>query len=364
MRARNMLLAVGAALSAAAAANAQVYSASGLPVPIASNNTFTSEIVVPDFFTITDLNVIFKADHTYRGDLDIALIRGNNYIVLATDIGTTADNFLVRFDQTAVEPITAYTTGTSGFYRPEGTTGDFTTQGFGLVQQQAVFSSLGLLASDAVSSLDFWNGTNANGTWTLLVSDDASGDDGMLNYWSLEFNGAMDPNAPAGQPTPPPEFPGNFTGTPNVLFAGVSVTGTTIWDPENPQPGLTRGAGEAGTTGRYGTFAWDLAGNEVAYRIEHGGGNIELSLTNLTADLDLILIDASGTVAGVLAVSQGFGGANAESILFEDAAPGTYYAVVDTFSQPGSTYTLTYIPAPGAAALLGLGGLVATRRRR
>ena len=55
-------------------------------MPIASNNTFTSEIVVPDFFTITDLNVIFKADHTYRGDLDIALIRGNNYIVLATDI--------------------------------------------------------------------------------------------------------------------------------------------------------------------------------------------------------------------------------------------------------------------------------------
>ena len=37
---------------------------------------------------------------------------------------------------------------------------------------------------------------------------------------------------------------------------------------------------------------------------------------------------------------------------------------IDHIYGAGSFVTVTYIPAPGAAALLGLGGLVATRRRR
>lgn len=49
-----------------------------------------------------------------------------------------------------------------------------------------------------------------------------------------------------------------------------------------------------------------------------------------------------------------------------------YLTLYDTFDDAGidhvygagSFVTVTYIPAPGAAALLGLGGLVAARRRR
>jgi hypothetical protein len=37
---------------------------------------------------------------------------------------------------------------------------------------------------------------------------------------------------------------------------------------------------------------------------------------------------------------------------------------IDHVYGAGSTVTVTFIPAPGAAALLGLGGLVAVRRRR
>lgn len=36
----------------------------------------------------------------------------------------------------------------------------------------------------------------------------------------------------------------------------------------------------------------------------------------------------------------------------------------DSVFGQGSSFTVTFVPAPGAAALLGLGGLVATRRRR
>jgi len=37
---------------------------------------------------------------------------------------------------------------------------------------------------------------------------------------------------------------------------------------------------------------------------------------------------------------------------------------VDSFLEAGSSLTINYVPAPGALAVLGLGGLVAGRRRR
>ena len=47
---------------------------------------------------------------------------------------------------------------------------------------------------------------------------------------------------------------------------------------------------------------------------------------------------------------------------------GRYWLIVDTFSDIGSTYTLTVdgtpIPAPAGVAVLGLGGIAAMRRRR
>lgn len=363
MRVRNVLLAAGIALGASAAANAQVYTAGGLPLPINDNVTFTSVLNVPDFFTITDLNVVFKATHTFRGDVDLALVRDGHYIVLSTDNGSGADDYDIRFDQSAPSVVTSYSGAGSGVFRPEGTTGSFSTQGFSAIHQTDAFASLGLLESNAVTSLDFWNGTNAQGTWTLLISDDANGDSGTATYWSLEFNNATDPNGPPPPPPPAPAFPGHFTGTPNTLSLGQTVSGTTIWDPENPQPGLTDGAGE-GVGNRYGTFGWDLGGNEVAYRIEHGGGALELYLENLTADLDLALLDSTGTIGGTVATSAGSAGTTAESIVLANLAPGTYYAVVDTFTEPGSNFTLRYVPAPSAVALMGLGGLVAARRRR
>ena len=60
-----------------------------------------------------------------------------------------------------------------------------------------------------------------------------------------------------------------------------------------------------------------------------------------------------------------------DSISFNGNLPFTYLdgtAIAATYSLPtveGASWTgITFIPAPGAAALLGLGGLMASRRRR
>jgi subtilisin-like proprotein convertase family protein len=360
-------VAILALVAAAGVANAQVYSFSGSqtigdsPVPSATNT-----IMVPDSFSITDLNVVFKANHTFNADLDVLLIRGSNYVVLSTDNGGSGDNFQnVRFDDSAAASITtAPTTGNiNGIFRPEGTIGTSITQGIGGTGQQA---ATGLLSTAAVANLGFWNGSDALGGWTLWIDDDATGDVGSLLYWSLEFNGVQDPNGPLPPPPPPPPAPaftGNFTSTPNNLVEGLSFAATTVWNHLAPQAGLTDGCGE-------GAFPWLAAvggeftavGNEVGFRVEHDGGQFRVDLTGLTTDLDLYVMGVDGLPGNAL-FSSTAGGTTSE---FVDVVlpAGTYYVGVDTFSGEGSAFNLTYIPAPSALALLGLGGVVAGRRRR
>lgn len=159
---------------------------------------------------------------------------------------------------------------------------------------------------------------------------------------------------------PVPAFSGNFIGTPNTIALGQTIAGSTIWT--GAEAGLTDGSGQQAQGTRYLGSTFDHVGNEVGYRLEHLGGPLQLDLTGLTTDLDLILLDATGTPAGALARSEGTG---SEQIV-GDFAAGTYYAVVDTFgsTNAGSNYSLTYIPTPGAASLLAMGGLIAGRRRR
>ncbi len=227
-----------------------------------------------------------------------------------------------------------------------------------LTTTQGGFGSLDINATTPISL----TGTSI-GLWTFEAFetfDDGAGIDATWTNLSITINAGPPP------PPPPPAFSGNFTGTPNVLTPNNKAFGTTIWDHNNPQPGLTDGAGELATTGRYTGFAWDLVGNEVGYRIDHAGGPLDLSLTGLSTDLDLVLLDSTGIPTNTVAVSQGFSGSASESISLGFLAAGTYYAVVDTFGSgnAGSDYSLTYIPEPGTICLLALGVVGLIRRRR
>ena len=124
--------------------------------------TVTSTIVVSGGTSfIYDLDVSIKIDHANDADLDFGLIAPDGTRVeLTTDNGGTGDNYTnTIFDDEAASAITAGTAPFTGRYRPEG-------------------------------MLNVLDGKNANGTWTLEVSDDTKKNTGTLLNWSLTVKGA------------------------------------------------------------------------------------------------------------------------------------------------------------------------------
>ena len=137
-----------------------------------------------------------------------------------------------------------------------------------------------------------------------------------------------------------------------TIGAGDSVMGDTFGAADNMN----------GTAG-FGSGAW--SGGEDVYTLAWGGGDLVLDLlfTNDDGDFDLFLwADAAATVA----VANSLSVDDNEQIAVAGLAAGTYYVHIDGWLGATNTYKLqdNGVPAPASAALLGLGGLVATRRRR
>ncbi|MCF6295059.1 MAG: T9SS type A sorting domain-containing protein [Flavobacteriaceae bacterium] len=101
---------------------------------------------------------IINITHTYDADLDITLIAPDATAVeLSTDNGGSGDNYTgTHFRDDAVTSITAGSAPFTGNFLPEG-------------------------------DLSTLNGVNADGTWILRVCDDAGGDVGTVDGWSITF---------------------------------------------------------------------------------------------------------------------------------------------------------------------------------
>ncbi len=128
-----------------------------VPKPIEDNTITYSEINIPTNAIIEKVIVtIGNITHTFDGDLDIYIIHPDlTEVELSTDNGSTEDNYIdTVFDDEATTPITSGTAPFTGTFRPEGNLSDFI-------------------------------GKNAQGVWKLRVYDDAAGDTGTLNSWSL-----------------------------------------------------------------------------------------------------------------------------------------------------------------------------------
>lgn len=138
----------------------QVFNSTTVPVAITDNTTSYAYITIPNYLQITDVNCLIDITHTYDGDLEIHLISPQNTdVLLVNNRGGSGDNFTqTRFDDEAATAITAGTAPFTGSFRPEGLLSSFDTQ-------------------------------NGQGQWTLVVMDQAGGDVGTINQFTLQITG-------------------------------------------------------------------------------------------------------------------------------------------------------------------------------
>lgn len=116
--------------------------------------------------TITDVNVTLNITHTYDADLNISLTSpGGTTVLLSDDNGGGGNDYTnTIFDDVSGTTITAGSAPFTGTFSPEGNLSDFL-------------------------------GENPNGNWTLSIYDDAGGDQGTLNSFSIEVCTAL-PTSP------------------------------------------------------------------------------------------------------------------------------------------------------------------------
>jgi hypothetical protein len=106
------------------------------------------------------------------------------------------------------------------------------------------------------------------------------------------------------------------------------------YDYAGNSTGVARNIGTLGTSNsNYGGDWLGWADNNDYYRFSlNGTRDLRLSLTGLSADADVQVLNSSGTVIG----SSALGGNNSESINLNNLGAGTYYARVYQYS--GNTY--------------------------
>lgn len=167
MKTRNLLLAllcfVVVAFGAAQLFAAVTESSTDVPKVISDNTTTTSTLNFSVNGTMTDANLTFSITHTFDGDIELSLTSPSVAIqALVFDCGSLGNNFI----NTTIDEA--------------GAVMDCTSAG-------PPFT--GSFQSPAAGTMDAFNASLSGGIWTLTVFDDAGGDTGTLDAWSLTLDG-------------------------------------------------------------------------------------------------------------------------------------------------------------------------------
>lgn len=188
---------------------------------------------------ITKVTVSFAITSTWPDDLDILLVGPTGVKVLLMSDAGNSGNVTARtlvFDQAAATEVPD--TGTdanplpAGTYRPTNLIGFATPEPGG---QDNFPQAGGLQAFPAQPSLDDFNGTDPNGTWSLYVVDDQAIDTSSLpSGWSIDIT--------AGAPVATATISGRVTNAAGagIRKAHVTVTGGGL---AAPRLAITNGFG-------------------------------------------------------------------------------------------------------------------------
>jgi subtilisin-like proprotein convertase family protein len=136
-----------------------------IPKIIHDNQTAVSLLPINESLTITDLDAQVNIIHTYDGDLMLSLVSpAGDTVVLSAYNGSDGANYTnTIFDDDAFIPIGNGEAPFDDMFIPD-------------------------------EPLTIYDGQNTQGTWQLLVFDDATGDTGQLIGWELHIIAAMAAN--------------------------------------------------------------------------------------------------------------------------------------------------------------------------
>ena len=165
---------------------------------------------------VSDVNIGVQLTHTYRGDLRATLTSPSGTVVnLITNVGTSADNLNVLFDDSAPTNISTHTTNDTTTAAPP---------------YQRTFQPEGSLAG--------FNGQGSAGTWQLSICDSLSGDSGAfarahLYLTTVPLSPYADLSLSKSVSNAAPAFGANIAYTLSVTNAGTSTltaNGVTVQD--------------------------------------------------------------------------------------------------------------------------------------
>ncbi len=282
----------------------QYSSVLGTPIPDNDPNGANEVINVPQSFNVTGMTVDLQITHTWVGDLKATLTApdGTTFVELfdrpgvpASNFGCQEDDLSVTFDDNAI--LSAI---------------DFeNTCDVAVPTISGTFQSIDLLST--------FNGLNAQGDWTLTISDNVGADLGTIDSWSLNFDGFFGItwwDAPTG---------------------GNQVAAGSPFDPTSIPP--ANGGVDPNVTGVYPYWAQfesfpSCATNErvqVDFQIGIIDDVVVINETCTGAADGTLTIEVTNPFGGQVGYSID-GGANFQfGNVFQDLTPGTYNVLVKIF---------------------------------
>ena len=157
----------------------------GTVVPQTTGGTVFNNAVAGLDATQIVTSVSINLTHTFDSDLDIYLESPTGQrIELSTDNGSFNDNYTnTVFSDAGATNVTAGAAPFTGTFKPEGT---LTASTYGAFTMTPTVTTLAAFAA------------GQNGTWKLVVFDDAGGDSGTMLGWSMSFSAAAPPPSGGG----------------------------------------------------------------------------------------------------------------------------------------------------------------------
>ncbi|HJS10832.1 proprotein convertase P-domain-containing protein [Sphingopyxis sp.] len=254
---------------------------------------------------VSDVNIGVQFTHSYRGDVRATLVSPSGTVVnLITNVGASADNLNVLFDDSAAASISTHTTNDNTAAAPP---------------YQRSFRPEGSLAS--------FNGQGSAGTWQLTICDSLGGDSGAFTrtdltlttvpiapYADLSLTKAVSNASPASGASI-----NYILSVTNASGSALTATGVTVRDV------LPAGFAFTGASG-FGSYD-SIAGVWTV-------GSIPPGMTRTLTISGTVAATSGATVTNIAQVS-------ASSIFDPDSTPGNGAAGEDDYDTAAFTVSGT-----------------------